>query len=246
MKNTSLAIVFTSLLTACLPLGSTDTVTVDSVIDALTFTTTNGQTIRMIGLRSPVLTSPVECYGKEALQAAESLIGKEVRLETEPLFTVASDGALPRYVFLAVDTKRTETTGTGANAVETEVVDTKDIMVNERALEMGTSFPLVSEEMVYGSRMLSATKYAAATKKGLWGACTVTPIETPQGTILRTQPLSECLIKGKVLEDGTKIYRTPDCPAYKETIPSSVDGGQWFCAIDTAEDAGFTKATDCQ
>ncbi|MBT5236891.1 hypothetical protein HOL63_00795, partial [Candidatus Peregrinibacteria bacterium] len=51
MKNTSLAIVFTSLLTACLPLGSTDTVTVDSVIDALTFTTTNGQTIRMIGLR---------------------------------------------------------------------------------------------------------------------------------------------------------------------------------------------------
>jgi len=283
-KSLALTITGLFLLSACgtkAELG--EYVTVDHIIDPLTFVTTDGYKIRLIGVRSPLITEPVQCYGAEAMQAAESLIGREVRLEVEPLFTIAQDGALPRYVFLTLDPKPEKptvpagtgaveamekeeapmlepVTGTGDNmmmppagtgAIQTadakkEEEKDREIMVNERALEMGTAFPLVSQEMIYGERMLSAARYASATQKGLWGACEVTPQQTPQGNILNTQTLTECVIKGKVLKNGDKIYRTPDCPAYRETIVSGTDGGQWFCAPDIAEDAGFVRASDCK
>jgi endonuclease YncB( thermonuclease family) len=259
IKKTFTTIGALILLSGCQSVNTDDVVTVDHIVDPLTFTTTNGETIRFIGARSPLITDPIQCYGKEAMQAAESLIGKEVRLEIEPLFTNAEDGALPRYVFLILEPaqKNIPKTGTGAEVVTGTGIDViyddkeeeeepKEILVNERALEMGTAFPLVSEEMMYGQRMLSAARYASATKKGLWGACEVTPVETAKGKILNTQAIEDCIIKGKVLENGSKIYRTKDCSAYKETIVNRTKGGQWFCAEDTAEDAGFTKASDCE
>lgn len=94
--------------------------------------------------------------------------------------------------------------------------------------------------MKYGERMLSAAKYASATGKGLWSRC-----EVSEEGGLHTQTITECVIKGKVSADKEKLYRTPDCPAYAQTIPVQIDGGQWFCATDIAEDAGFTKAADC-
>ena len=158
MRKLTISIGATFLLTGCLSASQSDISTVETIIDPLTFISSDGEIIRMIGIRSPLATKPVQCFGKEALQAAESLIGKTVRLEEEPLFTIAEDGAKPRYVFLTVD----KPTGSGSE------IEEKEIMVNEKALEMGTAFPLVSEEMIYGSRMLSAAKYASATKKGLW------------------------------------------------------------------------------
>lgn len=120
-----------------------------------------------------------------------------------------------------------------------------EILVNERALEMGLSFPLISREMVYGERMVAAARYASATQKGLWGACEVESSETPQGTWFITAPVTDCVIKGKLTRSADKIYRTPDCAAYGETVVIQAEGGRWFCAPDIAEDAGFVRAMDC-
>lgn len=246
------------VLTACSAgtSGSDEHVTIESVVDAITFRTDDDQLVRMIGVRSPAAGSVVECYGKEALQAAESLIGKRVRLETEPLLERAQDGALPRYIWLPDPVAETEPmpeeTGTGTTASgalqeedESASSEAQEILVNEKALEMGTAFPLISKEMIYGERMLSAARYASATQSGLWGNCEVQSRTMPQGNWLFTQPVTECVIKGKVTNDGERIYRTPDCSAYGETSVLLSEGGQWFCAEDTAEDAGFVRADDC-
>ncbi len=245
------------LLAACATSngGPDERVTIESVVDAITFRTTDGDLVRLMGIRTPAAAATVECYGKEALEAAESLVGKELRLEKEPLLERAQDGAYPRYVWLTVEKpqQEQEQTGTGATASGTTAneeanetkEETEEILVNERALELGTAFPLVAQEMLYGERMLAAARYASATQKGLWGACEVQSQQTPQGTWLGTQPLTECIVKGKVTKDGRKLYRTPECSAYAETTVLLQDGGQWFCAADTAEDAGFEKASDC-
>lgn len=245
------------LLAACAPGdGPGERVTIESVVDAITFRTDEGDLVRLMGVRSPSAGATVECYGKEALEAAESLVGQDVRLETEPLLERAQDGAYPRYVWLTIDNPQqpeSDRTGTGSTASGTTASEeagetaeeTEEILVNERALELGTAFPLVAQEMVHGERMLAAARYASATQKGLWGACEVNSQETPQGTWLSTQPLADCVVKGKVTKDGRKLYRTPECSAYAETVVLLQDGGQWFCATDTAEDAGFAKAEDC-
>lgn len=236
------------LLASCGPVGApTEHVTIESVIDAITFRTTEGNIVRMIGVRSPSAGATVECYGPQALEAAESLVGKDVRLEVEPLLEQAQDGAYPRYMWLTVDTpseQQAEQTESGATT-EQQDAELEEILINEKALEMGTAFPLVAEEMVYGERMIGAARYASATQKGVWGACEVESKETPQGTWLGTKPLTECIIKGKVTSDGHRIYRTPACSAYGETTVLLADGGRWFCATDTAEDAGFERASDC-
>lgn len=109
-------------------------------------------------------------------------------------------------------------------------------------LEGGFAFPVVSQDMKYGERMLSAAKFASATGRGLWKQCEVKP--DVQGN-LQTQEIKDCTIKGKVTSDGEKLYRTPNCPAYKETIVFQSQGGRYFCAEDIAKDAGFIKASDC-
>lgn len=230
-----------------------DRVVIDSVVDAITFRTEDNDLVRLIGVRAPSAGNVVECYGKEALQTAESLIGREVRLETEPLLKQAQDGAYPRYIWLEMEApaRPQEQTGTGATASGAVAEETpedegpEEMLVNEKALELGTAFPVVSPQMIHGQRMLAAARYASATGRGLWGACEVSNTPTPQGNLLRTQPVAECAIKGKVLNDGRKIHRTPDCAAYGETVVLLSEGGQWFCAEDTAEDAGFARADDC-
>lgn len=291
----------TLLLSACSGgSGPDERVTIESVVDAITFRTDEGDLVRLIGVRSPSAGASVECYGKEALQAAESLIGREVRLETEPLLERAQDGAYPRYMWLDVEEAMTEgaegteetevaevsdgteveeevtegadgtevsevqevdeineademLTETGSDMPQETVAESdsssssgpREILVNEKALEMGTAFPLVSQDMTYGERMLSAARYASATRKGLWGACEVQSRAVPQGTWLFTQPLTDCVIKAKTTDDGRRIYRTPSCSAYAETTVILSEGGQWFCAEDTAQDAGFEPGEDC-
>lgn len=126
-------------------------------------------------------------------------------------------------------------------ASHSDAEEPNEIFINERILEGGFGFPVVSEDMVYGERMLSAARFASATGKGLWSQCEVDQEVQP----LRTQNVDECVIKGKVTNAGEKLYRTPQCPGYQQTIPIQVAGGMWFCAEDIAADAGFTKAPDC-
>lgn len=274
--------------------------TVARVLDPTTIELDTGHRVRYIGVRAPDIFATVQCFGKEALLANESIIGKRVRLEEEPLLLRSNDGSWTRYVWIederaaqetpavpAADPEVTESqtleqpvepAGNEANAdaampapdltslaqsardalpgnalednadnldieatVSPEPAPTpKEILINERILEGGFGFPVVSPEMVYGERMLSAAKFASATGKGLWGRC-----EISEEGGLHTQEVTQCVIKGKVSVDGDKLYRAPGCPAYVQTVPIQADGGQWFCAEDIAQDAGFNKAPDC-
>ncbi|MEK7500083.1 MAG: thermonuclease family protein [Patescibacteria group bacterium] len=214
--------------------------TVVAVEDAITIALDSGQRIRYVGVRAPNVSDIVQCFGREAVQANESVIGKKVRLETEPLLQKTADGAFARYVYLQLTPEEIVPPSPEATASQAEIP--KEIFINERILEGGFAFPIVSPETKYGERMLSAAKFASSTQKGLWGKCKV----SNENNLLQTETDTQCLIKGKITSDLQKIYRTPECPAYKETTVLQSQGGKWFCAEDSAKDAGFTKGSDCK
>jgi endonuclease YncB( thermonuclease family) len=227
-----------------------DMATVTSVVDAITIQLDSGQMVRYLGVRAPGVGDPVECFGKEALKANESVIGKKVRLEKDPVLDRATDGAWVRYVYLQLDAadQARETSPTpspsaspAASSSPTPTPPT-EIFINERILEGGFGFPLVSDQMKYGQQLLSAARYSSATGKGLWGQCKV---DTGKDNVLHTQPVSDCIIKGKVTSDFQKIYRFPSCTGYAQTTVVESQGGRYFCAEDIAKDAGFSKADDC-
>ena len=112
----------------------------------------------------------------QSLTANRELIGQKVRLEADPLIDQASDGAWIRYVWLIPD-----------EAAESEEADPDTILVNEKIIENGWGFLHASAEMLYGTRMQAAGKYAAATNKGLWSQCEVAKDEATG--LLMTQEL---------------------------------------------------------
>lgn len=234
--------------------------TVAKVIDGITIQLDSGHVVRYLGVRTPNIADTIECFGPEAVKANESIIGKKVRLEEDPILPRSSDGAWVRYVYLPAEptpvpsptaTPENSPTITPAASTSPAVSPTatpeptpegpKEIFINERILEGGFGFPVVSQDMKYGERMLSAARFASATGKGLWSRCEV----SNDNNNLRTQAVKDCTIKGKVGSDFSKLYRTADCPAYKQTIVVESQGGRYFCAEDLAQDAGFTKAPDC-
>lgn len=244
--------------------------TVATVIDPITIQLDTGHVIRYLGVRSPNVTNEIECFGKEALKANESTIGREVRLESDPLLERSQDGAWARYVYLVPEeaSPTPEPTPTPEATPETEEPaspspeestaetaedmpeqqlppapeEAKEIFINERILEGGFGFPVLAPDMKYGERMLSAARFASATGKGLWSRCELSEDTPGQSS---TQVIEECTIKGKVTSDFKKLYRTPECAAYAQTMVVESQGGRWFCAEDIARDEGFEKAPDC-
>lgn len=220
------------------------------IIDPITIKLESGHIVRYVGVRNPDVVAEVRCFGKEALLANESMIGRQIRMEKESLINRSNDGAWVRYVFFddpnaQKQQEQNESIEKTTTSQDQEKPEKKEIFVNERILEMGLGFPLVSKDMKYGERMLAASKYASATGKGLWSQCKVENKQTPSGTYFYTQKLEDCVIKGKITSQGEKIYRLPECPAYKETMVIQAEGGKWFCAQDTAVEEGFKKASDC-
>ena len=71
-------------------------------------------------------------------------------------------------------------------------------------------------------------------------------VEAPQGNWLHTETMNDCVIKATQQPDGSKMYRTPQCSTYAETIVLQSQGGQWFCTQDAAENAGYALANDCE
>lgn len=220
--------------------------TVEEVLDGDEIILNTGHHIRYIGVRTPTVASEIQCFGPEAVQANESIIGQQVRLEEEPLLDRASDGAWTRYVWLIqgeVDPSPTPEPSPEPDEETEQSEDPRDILINERIIEGGFGFPVVSEEMVYGARMLAAARFSAATKKGLWAQCETT--QTASGHTI-TKPSDECAIKGFRNDADKKVYRTPNCGFYAQTIvlPQQKEG-QYFCTTDEAELNGFSKALDC-
>jgi len=56
---------------------------------------------------------------------------------------------------------------------------------------------------------------------------------------------SKCDIKGNINTNGEKIYHTPDCSSYKETVINEAKGEKWFCSEKEAIAAGWRKALNC-
>lgn len=220
---------------------------VSEVIDGITIKLDTGHIVRYIGVNTPDVEEEIRCFGKEAVLANESIIGSTVRLEEEPLLLRSRDGAWTRYVWL-IQGEVDPSSGEASPVVTTTPVpiespDPSDIFVNERILEGGFGFPIVSEDMVYGERLLSAARFSSATGKGLWSRC---EIETAEDETPQTALDTECNIKGVVFNETNHVYRTPQCAAYASTIVLQSSGGQWFCSEDEAKEAGFEAAPDCQ
>ncbi len=229
---------------------------VAEIIDGITIKLEDGHVIRYLGVRVPGVQSKVECFGREVLAAQEAIIGKEVRMAIDPALERASDGAWVRYVYMVDDKKKEEleakeTETTEPEMTMPEVTPTPDllppqaedeILINERILEGGFGFPLVSEDVILADRLLSAARYASATSKGLWKQCEVTKNDSD---LLVTNELTKCVIKGTKSVMGKNVYRTDECRLYAKTIVLPSQGGQWFCSEDEAAAAGFEKAGDC-
>jgi endonuclease YncB( thermonuclease family) len=244
------------------------------IIDGSTIKLASGHKVRYLGVRMPNVRQRIECFGKEALAMNESVIGKTVRLESDPVLERAEDGAWLRYVYTpkvkeekVLDDKPTN----GSDVLLNDAIDTDDnnnsvvaddipaisytepdigvnneedeYMINEQIIETGVGFPLLSEEMTYFDRMASGMKYSRATEKGLWGKC---EIDTPEGGPPRTNVVEECIIKGKVLINGDKVYREPGCTAYANTVVLQYSKGDlWLCSKEEAEESGWQRAKDC-
>jgi endonuclease YncB( thermonuclease family) len=195
------------------------------ILDGTTLELESGHLIRYLGLRTPLATQPVQCFGPEALRAQEQIIGQTLRFEVDPLINRSRDGAWLRYVYLPDGEE--------------------EFLINEKILAGGFGFPVVSEDMKHGAAMLAAAKFASATRKGLWGKCEILEETRGEETMFATPPLTDCVLKGLLAADKQKIYRTPSCPAYGETLVLESQGGRWFCAEDTAQAEGFALAPDC-
>lgn len=266
---------------------------VSAVIDGLTIKLETGHIIRYLGVRVPNVRAQVECFGREVISANEAIIGQEVRLEEDSVLARAKDGAWVRYVYLQQVDKEEEPSelppskggegGVASPSPNNESVEPsppfdsdKEIFINERMLEGGFGFPLLSEEARYSERMLAAARYAKATQKGLWGKCEV---EQPKQGLFVTKPLTkdeDCIIKGKssslplnkgepegvnnetplrpsgyegqAMEqfNNKKYYYPPTCTLYSKIIPLQSEGGSWLCGEQDAKDKGFKLAPGCQ
>ena len=244
---------------------------VDDIIDAMTVKLDSGQVVRYIGISVPDSRAVVECYGKESLLANESMIGKSVRLEDDPVLLRARDGAWLRYVFTdEVKRKPVEKEGDDAadvasnepnnsseevekeagedvkNRKEEEAEyeeEVSEYMVNERMIERGYAIPLLSQQMKYYSRLASAARYSNATRKGLWGAC---EIKEGENGLLKTEEVDDdCVIKGIDLGESQRVYRTKECLAYENSVVIQSHGDRWLCSEEKAEEDGWQKASDC-
>lgn len=162
-----------------------DVAIVTKAIDGITVRIDTGHRIRFIGSYLPDEDS---CFGDKSFEANKNLVGKKIRMEIDPLLTRSSDKAWVRYAFIFPDEKSEDEEN------EEEKKEPKEIFINEKIIELGYGFPLLSGDMVYGERIMSAARYARATGRGLWGQCEV--IKNEQG-VLKTEYKEESEEKNK-------------------------------------------------
>ena len=135
---------------------------VAEIEDAGTVVLGSGQRVRYLGVNIP---AQEECFGDLAREANESLLGKRIRLEKDPLAEKAPDGAYLRYVYFTPEKE--------------------EIFINTRIIEGGFGFPLLHKEMIHHNEMAAAGRYASATGRGLWGECEV---EEVSPGVFKTNP----------------------------------------------------------
>jgi micrococcal nuclease len=196
------------------------------VIDGDTFeANVNGavEKVRVIGIDTPEIVDPrkpVECFGVEASNRAEVILsGQKVRLEYDP-----AQGERDKYARLLRHVFLEDGTNFGL------------LMIREGyAHEYTYAVPCK-----YQQEYKEAQNYARENSLGLWGDICL-PAAPPVGEYGGR----ECVIKGNINLEGEKIYHTPDCEYYRQTVINESAGERWFCAEQEALDAGWRKALNC-
>ena len=182
--------------------------------------------LRLIGINTPETVDPrkpVECFGREAKEKAESILsGRRIELESEPLQDERDKyGRLLRYVFLE--------DGTNFNL----------LMIREGyAYEYTYDLPYK-----YQTEFKQAQKYAEGNELGLWGK--LCEGQTSVITAPAASAAGACVIKGNINAKKEKIYHAPGCGSYDKTVIDESGGEKWFCSEQDALDAGWRKALNC-
>ena len=194
--------------------------TIDVVIDDKT------ERLRLIGINTPETADPrkpVECFGREASNRAKELLdGKKVSLESDPLQGERDKyGRLLRYVFLE----------NGSN-------------FNLKMIEDGYAYEYTYDgSYKYQQEFKLAQKKAEENKTGLWGeGCQSHPIVT---TPEQATAAGSCNIKGNINAKKEKIFHSPGCGSYNNTVIDENVGEKWFCSEQDALNAGWRKALNC-
>ena len=209
---------------------------VKRVIDGDTVELSDGRKVRYIGMDTPETKHPnkgVECFGVEASNFNKDLVeGKIVQLEKDVSETDRY-GRLLRYVWI------------------------EDRQVNKVLVSEGYAFARsYPPDISYQDEFREAEKFARENNKGLWAECYAEEREKLnqyiqevdqkiQGASDQTQVVGEgCVIKGNISDNG-QLYHLPECPSYSKTVISESNGERWFCSVEEAEQAGWTKAGNC-
>lgn len=184
--------------------------------------------VRYIGINTPETVHPtrgVECFGKEASARNRALVeGKMVRMEKD-ISDTDKYGRLLRYVYVG------------------------EVFVNEALVREGyanaSTYP---PDVLYTEKFRAAEAAARTSGKGLWGA-RCTPYQSPSSEEGGGHLVADraCAIKGNIAAgSGERIYHTPECEYYAQTVITEANGERWFCTEEEAQAAGWRKAKNCE
>jgi micrococcal nuclease len=136
------------------PLPGGDDVTVQRVVDGDTIKTSNGTSVRLIGIDTPETVkpnTPVQCYGPEASAATKSILHRGTRVR------------------LVYDAERTDRYG----RTLAYVFRTSDgLFVNASLMRGGYARTLtIRPNTAYAAEFAALQAQAKREKSGLWGSC---------------------------------------------------------------------------
>ena len=205
--------------------GDTITVSVDGIEER----------VRLIGIDSPELHRPVECFGSQAADhLTELLTGASVQLIADPSQDDRDRyGRLLRYVELA--------DGTDVNA---ELI--RDGYAFEYTYDKPYRRQTVFRHQEAAARSAAAGLWSTATCGGRGSAEPGTG--RPSGAVSATTssaPVNRpagCAIKGNIDRRGERIFHLPGDSSYDETVISETKGERYFCTVAEAEAAGWRAA----
>lgn len=194
---------------------------VTRVIDGDTIEVNGKTKVRYIGIDTP---EPGDCFGQEAKEANERLVGnKSIKLEYD-LQRLDKYGRTLAYVYA------------------------DNLFVNEKLVLEGfakvSTFP---PNILHVNKFIEAERSARENKLGLWSpnVCTTinTQLDQDVGKVLSTSTnQSGCVIKGNINTKGEKIYHIPGQRFYAKTQIDESAGERWFCSESEAEVGGWRKS----
>ncbi len=188
------------------------------------------ETFRLIGMDTPETVDPrkeVQCFGVEASnKAKELLLGKKVRIETDP-----TQGTYDKY-----------------NRLLAYIYRDDGLFYNKYMIEQGYAHEYTYDTPYkYQTDFKNAQKQAEVSKAGLWspntcnGDTTKASITTP----IQTNNTDSCTIKGNIGSSKEKIFHVVGCRSYNQTVIDESKGEKYFCSEQEALAAGWRKALNC-